>query len=95
MQVVTNSAADLVKAGEFLMEKRKVLFWSPCSPHLLDLKLANIGILLTHAEIVTKAKKITVFIYMHTWVLNLMKSIQNEESLQELQLPFLLPSFSP
>ncbi|RWR88638.1 hypothetical protein CKAN_01766500 [Cinnamomum micranthum f. kanehirae] len=73
VQVVTDSAAALVKAGEFLMEKRKKIFWSPCSAHLLDLMLGDIGKLPTHATTVAKARKITVFIYTHIWVLNLMR----------------------
>ncbi|WOK98033.1 hypothetical protein Cni_G06742 [Canna indica] len=41
-QVVTDSASALVVARKKLMEKRKGLFWTPCSAHCLDLVLEDI-----------------------------------------------------
>lgn len=67
MQVETDSPATLVKAGEFLMKKRKKLFWSPCSAHLVDLMLANIGKLPIHATTFAKVKRITIFIHTSVW----------------------------
>ncbi|XP_077252467.1 uncharacterized protein LOC143891845 [Tasmannia lanceolata] len=72
VQVITDSAAAYVRAGELLMEKRKILFWSPCAAHCIDLMLEDIGKLPTHAETITKARMITVYIYNHSWVLHLM-----------------------
>ncbi|XP_028753001.1 uncharacterized protein LOC114712623 [Neltuma alba] len=71
VQVVTDGASNLVAAGKMLEEKRKKLFWSPCAAHCLDLVLEDIGQLPVFYNTITNAKKITTFIYRHTWVLNL------------------------
>lgn len=55
------------------MEKRKHLFWSPCAAHCIDNMLKDIGELQIHKETVSKARTVTVYIYTHTWVLNLMR----------------------
>ncbi|XP_077245531.1 uncharacterized protein LOC143885307 [Tasmannia lanceolata] len=73
VQVITDSAAAYVRAGELLMEKRKKLFWSPCAAHCIDLMLEDVGKLPTHAETIAKARMITVYIYNHSWVLHLMR----------------------
>ena len=63
VQVVTDSASAYVKAGEMLMEKRKKLFWNPCAAHCMDLILKDIGDLAIHRDTMSKARKITVYIY--------------------------------
>ena len=73
IQVVTDSASAFVVAGELLMEKRKKLIWSPCAAHCIDLMLKDIGKLGVHEDTIAKANKLTVYIYRHTWVLNLMR----------------------
>ncbi|XP_050263870.1 uncharacterized protein LOC126708093 [Quercus robur] len=73
VQVVTDSASAYVSAGEKLMEKRRKIFWNPCAAHCIDLMLHDIGDLPVHANTIKKAKKITVFIYRHIWVLDLMR----------------------
>ena len=77
VQVVTDSALAYVSAGEKLMEKRCKIFWNPCVAHCIDLMLHDIGDLPVHANTIKKkkkkAKKITVFIYRHIWVLDLMR----------------------
>lgn len=73
IQVITDCAAAYVKAGQLLMEKRPHLYWSPCAAHVLDLMLEDIGSMPLPCETVKKAKKITSYIYNHTWVLNLMR----------------------
>ena len=81
VQVVTDSASAYVKAGELLMEKRKNVFWSPCAAHCLDLILTDIGELPLHKDIMAKARKITVYIYRHSWVLNLMRKFTKKRDL--------------
>ncbi|XP_077229525.1 uncharacterized protein LOC143862371 [Tasmannia lanceolata] len=73
VQVITDSAAAYVRAGELLMEKRKKLIWSPCAAHCIDLMLEDIGKLPTHAVTIAKARMITVYIYNHSWILHLMR----------------------
>ncbi|KAL5580609.1 hypothetical protein UlMin_013051 [Ulmus minor] len=74
VQVVTDSASAYVKAGEMLMAKRKKLFWSPCAAHCLNLILSDIGDISIHKDTICKARKVTVYIYRHSWVLNLMRT---------------------
>lgn len=71
VQVVTDGASNLVAAGKLLEAKRKKLFWSPCAAHCLDLILEDIGQLPVFFNTIANAKKITTFIYRHTWVLSL------------------------
>ncbi|KAL5544677.1 hypothetical protein UlMin_008461 [Ulmus minor] len=73
VQVVTDSASVYVKAGEMLMAKRNKLFWSPCAAHCLNLILCDIGDISIHKDTICKARKVTVYIYQHSWVLNLMR----------------------
>lgn len=81
VQVITDCASAYVKAGEYLMEKRPHLYWSPCGAHVIDNMLQDIGNLPIPMETVRKAKKITVFMYKHTWVLNLMREHTNNKEL--------------
>ncbi|KAL7247108.1 hypothetical protein ACSBR2_002093 [Camellia fascicularis] len=78
-QIITDSASAYVKARSMLMKKRKQLFWSPCAAHCMDLMLTDIGDLPTHKDTMSKTRKITVYIYRHAWVLNLMRTFTNEE----------------
>jgi hypothetical protein len=73
VQVVTDGASAYVAAGEKLMEKRKKIFWSPCAAHCINNMLKDIGDLPVHRDTIEKCKKVTVFIYRHCWVLNLMR----------------------
>ncbi|KAL5559948.1 hypothetical protein UlMin_036159 [Ulmus minor] len=73
VQVVTDSALAYVKAGEMLMAKRNKLFWSLCAAHCLNLILRDIGDISIHKDTICKARKVTVYIYRHSWVLNLMR----------------------
>jgi len=77
VQVVTDGASNFVVAGKMLEEKRTKLFWSPCAAHCLDLILEDIGELPVFYNTITNAKKVTTFIYRHTWVLNLYRKLEN------------------
>ena len=41
VQLVTDNVANYKLAGEMLMQKRKCLFWTPCTTHCLDLMLED------------------------------------------------------
>ena len=62
------------------MIKRKQLFWTPCVAYCLDLILINIEDLSIHNDIMSKARKITI-IYMHSWVLNLIRKHTKKKGL--------------
>nr|XP_007134308.1 hypothetical protein PHAVU_010G036200g [Phaseolus vulgaris]ESW06302.1 hypothetical protein PHAVU_010G036200g [Phaseolus vulgaris] len=80
-QVVTDGAFNFVAIGQMLEEKRTKLFWSPCAAHCLDLILEDIGQLPVFYNTIANAKKITTFIYRHTWVLNLYRKYSKGKEL--------------
>ena len=57
VQVVTDSALAYVSAGEKLMEKRRKIFWNPCTAHCIDLMLHDIDGLPVHANTIKKKSK--------------------------------------
>ncbi|GAB2299395.1 hypothetical protein Dimus_038560 [Dionaea muscipula] len=74
VQVVTDNASNYKLAGEMLMEKRKRLFWTPCAAHCIDLMLEDLDKKVkVHNVTISKAKKITAFIYSRTLLLTWMK----------------------
>lgn len=81
VQVVTDGASNFVAAGKMLEEKRTKLFWSPCAAHCLDLILEDIGQLPVFYNTIANAKKVTTFIYRHTWVLNLYRKYSKGKEL--------------
>ena len=62
VQIVTDNKTSFKTADHLLMEKRKHLFWSPCTAHCNDLMLEDIGSLKSVKETLD-AKLITSFIY--------------------------------
>ncbi|XP_028554508.1 uncharacterized protein LOC114580607 [Dendrobium catenatum] len=82
VQIVTDNASSYKAAGNKLMEKRKHLYWTPCAAHCIDLILEKLGDLPQHKNTLTKAKKITKFIYNHSWILALMRKFSKKEILR-------------
>ncbi|XP_061358412.1 uncharacterized protein LOC133302621 [Gastrolobium bilobum] len=93
VQVVTDSASALVSVGQKLMDKRKQLFWSPCAAHCLDLILEDIGGITVFYNTIWKAKRITNFIYRHTWVLNLYRTFSKGRELARPAITRFATSF--
>ncbi|XP_028557074.1 uncharacterized protein LOC110108718 [Dendrobium catenatum] len=79
VQVVTDNASAYKAAGQMLMEKRTHLYWTPCAAHCIDLILEDLGDLPQHKSALVRAKKITKFIYNHSWVLSLMRKFSKKE----------------
>jgi hypothetical protein len=77
VQIITDNASNYIAAGKLLMEKRRHLFWSPCTAHCIDLILEKIGKMKGIEGLIEKARKATKFIYNHGWVLNLMRHHTN------------------
>ncbi|XP_042485608.1 uncharacterized protein LOC122065818 [Macadamia integrifolia] len=65
VQVVTDNAANYVAVGRMLMQKRSKLYWTPCAAHCLDLMLEDIGKLKAYKRTTEREKTITIFIYRH------------------------------
>ncbi|XP_042980257.1 uncharacterized protein LOC122310450 [Carya illinoinensis] len=76
VQFITDNDASYKAAGKKLQRKYGSFFWSPYAAHCIDLMLENFcdprhfPII---NETIMKARKITKFIYNHTWVLALMR----------------------
>ncbi|KAG8500607.1 hypothetical protein CXB51_002656 [Gossypium anomalum] len=73
IQIVTDNEATMKAAGKKLMLKRKHLYWTSYAAHCLDLCLKDIGKRPSVAQVLDEAKKVTCFIYNHTWIVDLMK----------------------
>ena len=73
VQVVTDNAKVNEKASTLLKAKRPSIFWNGCAAHCIDLMLEDIGKLPLVDQTITKAKSLTVFLYAHTRLLDLMR----------------------
>ncbi|MBA0776155.1 hypothetical protein Gotri_011195, partial [Gossypium trilobum] len=73
VQVVTDNEVAIKADCHMLMQKRRHLYWSACSAHYLDLILEEISNRKSVKKVLDEAKKITSFIYNHTWTINYMK----------------------
>ncbi|RVW97523.1 hypothetical protein CK203_058479 [Vitis vinifera] len=74
VQIVTDNGSAFVKAGKLLMKKYN-LYWTSCAAHCIDLMFEDIGKRTSVADLITKARKITNFIYNHGWLLAQMRKV--------------------
>ena len=49
--------------------KKYNLYWTPCAAYCIDLMFEDINKRSSIANVITKAQKITNFIYNHSWLL--------------------------
>ncbi|GKV30763.1 hypothetical protein SLEP1_g39543 [Rubroshorea leprosula] len=76
VQFITDNDASYKAVGKRLEAKYNTFFWSPCAAHCIDLMLENFSDARYFPMIDTtigKARKVTKFIYNHSWVLALMR----------------------
>ncbi|XP_025801428.1 uncharacterized protein LOC112880916 [Panicum hallii] len=73
VQVVTDNASVNTTAASLLTAKRPSIFWNGCAAHCLDLMLEDIGKLGSVEKTIASARQVTVFLYAHTRVLDLMR----------------------
>lgn len=76
VQFVSDNDASYKAAGQALQHRYGTFFWSPCAAHCIDLMLENLSDPRHFPiidETIKKARKITKFIYNHSWVLSLMR----------------------
>ncbi|XP_059597191.1 uncharacterized protein LOC132254761 [Vitis vinifera] len=74
VQIVTDNGSAFVKAGKLLMKKYN-LYWTSCAAHCIDLMFEDIDKRTSVADVITKARKITNFIYNHGWLLAQMRKV--------------------
>ncbi|XP_058106353.1 uncharacterized protein LOC131249567 [Magnolia sinica] len=72
VQVVTDNGSAFVKAGKKLIQKFN-LYWTPCIAHCIDLMLEEIGQRDSVKKTIQDARKVTNFIYNHSWLLAAMR----------------------
>jgi len=82
VQIITDNAINYVAAGKMLMERHRLLFWTPCAAHCIDLMLEDIAKLSFVKEVIDRAKSIPKFIYNHAFILNLMRRCTKNKELQ-------------
>ena len=68
VQIVTDNGSAFVKVGKLLIKKYNI-YWTLCAAHCIDLMFEDIGKRTSIADVITKARKITNFIYNHSWLL--------------------------
>ncbi|XLT90471.1 hypothetical protein HN873_012146, partial [Arachis hypogaea] len=74
VQVVTDNAANYKKAGQMLMEKRKNLYWTPCTSHCIDLMLEDFEKKLAlQKDTIAKGRRLTTYIYSRTSLISLLQ----------------------
>jgi len=73
VQVVIDNGANFKAAGKILMDRVPTIFWSPCAAHCLDLMLEDIGNLSEFKKPITRARRVTTFIYRHGRILSAMR----------------------
>ncbi|KAL7608742.1 hypothetical protein Lser_V15G11849 [Lactuca serriola] len=93
VQVVTDSASAYVLASSKLEQERPRLYWSPCSAHLIDLMLQDIGGGKTFKYTLDKARKVTVYIYRHCVLLSMFRRFIGGQELTRAGLTQFATSF--
>lgn len=76
---MTDNASVNQAASKLLNAKRPKVFWNGCAAHCIDLMLEDIGKLPSVDSTITKARAVTVFLYAHTRVLNLMREFLSKD----------------
>ncbi|XP_039127035.1 uncharacterized protein LOC120263231 [Dioscorea cayenensis subsp. rotundata] len=70
VHLVTDNASNYVAARRLIHEKYDHIYWSPCAAHCLNLILKDIGKRDHVAELVSRASKVTIFVYNHIYILS-------------------------
>jgi Protein of unknown function (DUF 659) len=81
VQIIFDNGSNFKAAGRIIMEKYNHIFWTSYATHCIDLMLEDIGKDNLIRDIVQKVHTITILIYNHQWVLNLMHEVINNREL--------------
>jgi len=74
VQVVTDNAANYKAVEQLLMEKKKSLFWTPCTINCIDLILEDFEKKLeVHQVTISKGRRITSYIYSRTILISMLR----------------------
>nr|XP_011469160.1 PREDICTED: uncharacterized protein LOC105352880 [Fragaria vesca subsp. vesca] len=72
VQVVTDNAANYVKAGKKLMKNHNV-YWTSCAAHCIDLMFEEMGKKEQISKVIDKGKIISKYVYNHNLLLTKMR----------------------
>eukprot|EP01018_Ginkgo_biloba_P025883 Gb_25508 [translate_table: standard] len=78
-QIVTNSASNCVGAGKMIMARFKIIYWTPCATHCMDLLLHDLGKLPWVNEAIQREKLITNFIVNYRITLSIYRKHATKE----------------
>ncbi|KAL6334947.1 hypothetical protein AAG906_023752 [Vitis piasezkii] len=67
---VTDNVTNYVATERLISQKHKHINWSPCATHCLNLIFKDIGKMDNVTELVTRASKVTIFVYNHVALLS-------------------------
>ncbi|XLT05797.1 hypothetical protein HN51_044546 [Arachis hypogaea] len=82
VQIVTDNATNYKAAGERMMETRKILYWTPCAAHCIDLILEDFEKKLkVHETTIKKGRKITTFIYSWSMHISMLRNFTKGKDL--------------
>lgn len=70
---ITECSAIFRAAGKLLMSKYNTLFWSACVTDCINLMLEELGKMDCVKVVLTRAKRVSRFMYNHAWALDLMR----------------------
>ncbi|XP_073222372.1 uncharacterized protein [Cicer arietinum] len=74
VEIVTDNAANYKVVGAMLMEKKEMLYWTPCTAHCIDLIIEDFEKKkIVHHETISKGKKVTQYIYSKTSIISLLQ----------------------
>lgn len=74
VQLVMDNGLIFMKGGKLLMKKCN-LYWTLCATYYIDLTFEDISKRPSVVELITNARKITNFIYKHSWLFRRMQKI--------------------
>ena len=82
VQVITDNAANYKAAGHLLMEKRKNLYWTPCTAHCIDLILKDFEKKLeVHEVTIGKGRRIIMCIYSRTILIFMLRHFKKRKEI--------------
>eukprot|EP01018_Ginkgo_biloba_P020604 Gb_11453 [translate_table: standard] len=88
VQIVTDSASNCVGAGKMIMARFKIIYWTPCAAHCMDLLLHDLGKLPWVNEAIRRGKLITNFIVNHCVTLSIYRKHATRELLRPCDIRF-------
>ncbi|KAL4590571.1 hypothetical protein LXL04_003505 [Taraxacum kok-saghyz] len=81
VQIVTDSAANNVLAGQLVEKKYPHIYWTPCAAHCIDLMLEDIFKMPKLKKTLERAVAVNNYIYNRTLLLNIMREFTGQRDM--------------